>query len=109
MGEALDLRAIFFSTMAGGAIVLTGALYSLFFALAHLHSSRWMNAASLLAYTLLVAAVVVLIDSLALEGFWLVVAATMVVGYFFLPRAIWHLCVGTHAGDTAATESGATQ
>lgn len=106
MGEALDLRDIFFGTMAGGAIVLMGALYALFFALSRLHASRSLGAASLLAYALLAAAVYVLIDALSLTGFWLVVTAVMLVGYFFLPRAIWQLCVGTHAGAAHASNSG---
>jgi hypothetical protein len=107
MGEALGLREIFFSTMAGGAIVLMGALYSLFFALARLHSSRAFSLASFGAYGLLAIAVYVLINSLALSGFWLLVSAVMLIGYFFLPRAIWQLCVGTHAGEAAITDSGA--
>lgn len=109
MGEALGLRDIFFSTMAGGAIVLMGALYSLFFALARLHASRSMGAASLCAYGLLVFAVYVLIGALSLQGFWIIVAAVMLIGYFFLPRAIWHLCVGTHADEAATTDSRAIQ
>ena len=109
MGEALGLKDIFFSTMAGGAIVLMGALYSLFFALARLHSSRLLILASLCAYALLAAAVYVLINALALSGFWILVTAVMLIGYFFLPRAIWQLCVGTHAGEATITDSGAMQ
>jgi hypothetical protein len=109
MDEALGLRDIFFSTMAGGAIVLMGALYSLFFALARLHGSRLYLFASLLAYSLLAIAVYVLINALALAGFWILVSAVMLVGYFFLPRAIWYLCVGTHASEAAITDSGTMQ
>lgn len=109
MGNALGLQDIFFSTMASAAIVLMGALYALCFALARLHTSRPLEIASLLAYGLLVAAVYVLIGALSLTGFWLVVTAVMLIGYFFLPRAIWYLCEGTHAVDPASNESGAGQ
>ena len=109
MGEALGLKEIFFSTMSGAAIVLMGALYALFFALGKLHASRALIAASFGAYALLAAAAYVLSDALALNGIWILVTAVMLVGYFFLPRAIWYLCVGTHAGAATTTDSGATQ
>ena len=113
MGDPIGLQDLFFGTMAGAAIVLTGAFYALFFALGRLHSSRLMIIASLLSYLILVAAVFVLIDALALSGFWILVTAVMLIGYFLLPRAIWHLCVGTHADASAdspaATQSRATQ
>ena len=108
MGEPLGLQEMFFSTMAGAAIVLMGALYALFFALGRLRTSRSLNIAALLAYALLAVAVYVLINALALSGFWILVTTVMLVGYFFLPRAIWHLCVGTHGDDTATTHSRAT-
>lgn len=109
MGEALSLQDIFFSTMAGAAIVLAGALYSLFFALARLRRSRSLGILSLLAYAMLAAAVYVLINALALKGFWIVVTGVMLIGYFFLPRAIWQLCEGTHASDRATIDSRAMQ
>jgi hypothetical protein len=105
----MGLQAMFFGTMAGAAIVLMGASYALFFVLGRLHASRAMRWASLLSYVLLILSVVVLADSFALSGFWILVTAVMLVGYFLLPRVIWHLCVGTHAGDAATSQSRATQ
>lgn len=109
MGEPMGLQAMFFGTMAGAAIVLMGASYALFFALGRLHASRVMQWASLLSYLLLIMSVVVLADAFALGGFWILVTAVMLVGYFLLPRAIWHLCVGTHAEDVATSQPRATQ
>ena len=109
MGEPLGLQDIFFSTMAGAAIVLMGASYALFFALGRLHQSRSMIAASLISYLLLAVATYVLVDALSLSGIWILVTTVMLVGYFILPRAIWHLCVGTHAGEPADTHSRAAQ
>lgn len=109
MGEPIGLQDLFFGTMAGAMIVLSGALYALFFALTRLHHSRSMNIASVVAYLLLIVSVIVLADALALSGFWILVAAVMLIGYFLLPRAIWHLCVGTHAAEAAASHSRATQ
>jgi hypothetical protein len=109
MGEPLGLQDIFFGTMAGAAIVLMGASYALFFALGRLHQSRSMIAASLVSYCLLAAAAYVLVNALALSGVWILVTTVMLVGYFLLPRAIWNLCVGTHAGEPADTHSRAIQ
>ncbi len=109
MGDAITLQEIFFSTMAGAAIVLFGAFYALFFALGRLHNSRSMMALSLVSYVVLAAAVIVLIDALHLHGFWLIVTSVMLIGYFFAPRAIWSLCVGTHAEEDAESQPRAIQ
>lgn len=108
MGEALGLQDIFFGTMAGAAVVLMGAFYALFFALGRLHNSRSLAAAAVFSYLLLAIAAYVLVDALSLEGVWIIVTTVMLIGYFILPRAIWHLCVGTHAGETADSQSRAT-
>lgn len=109
MGEPMGLQDIFFSTMSGAAIVLMGAFYALFFALGRLHDSRILTAASLASYLALAAAVYVLVESLRMSGFWMLVATVMLLGYFLAPRAIWRLCVGTHAAEETAKQSRATQ
>jgi len=109
MGEPMGLQDMFFGTMAGAAIVLMGAFYALFFALGRLHESDMLRAAALASYLLLTVATYVLVDALALGGVWIFVTTVMLVGYFLLPRAIWNLCVGTHAAEPADTHSRATQ
>lgn len=109
MGEPMGLQDLFFGTMSGAAVVMMGAFYALFFALGRLHDSRALALASLVSYLLLAAAVYVLIDALSLSGFWIVVASVMLLGYFLAPRAIWHLCVGTHAAEEATNQSRAAQ
>lgn len=105
MTEPIGLQALFFGTMSGAAIVLTGAFYALFFALGRLHESRVFAAASIFSYGLLAVAVYVLVRALSLSGFWILVAAVMLIGYFLAPRAIWRLCVGTHLGEVAEHQS----
>lgn len=100
MGEPMALNNLLLGTMAGAAIVLTGAFYALFFALGRLRRSRGLVMVANAAYACLGLSVYLLIEALALEGFWIGVTAVMLIGYFFLPRAIWHLCVGTHAGES---------
>ena len=99
MAEALGIENLILGTMAGAAVVMTGAFYALFFALGRMHASNAFSLASHLSYGLLVGAVYVLAVNLKLSGFWIAVAGTMLIGYFLAPRAIWHLCVGTHADD----------
>lgn len=101
MGEPMALKNLFLGTMAGAGVVLTGAFYALFFALGRLRRSRFLAIVSNAAFAGLVLAVWLLISALALEGFWIIVTTVMLIGYFFLPRAIWHLCVGTHAGESS--------
>ncbi len=109
MGEPIALQDLFFGTMSGAAIVLMGAFYALFFALGRLNNSRALMIASTISYVFLVAAAFVLIDALSLKGFWIFVAVTMLIGYFFAPRGIWHLCVGTHVHESAADNLRDTQ
>lgn len=98
-----------FGTMAGASVVLMGALYALFFALGRLNTSQMFMIASMVSYLLLAGSVYVLIEAFALRGFWVLVTIVMLVGYFLLPRAIWKLCTGTHAGEIDESQSRESQ
>jgi hypothetical protein len=37
------------------------------------------------------------------QGYWLIISLVMVMGYFFAPIGIWHLCVKTHTVDLTPT------
>ena len=106
MYEPLGLSNLFVGTLAGAAVVLMGAFYALFFALGRLQRNNAFALSALASYGLLVVAVVALVLALRLSGFWMVVAATMLIGYFLAPRAIWRLCVGTHSDDDKSTSKG---
>lgn len=101
MEPSIELSGILWGTIAGATIVVAGGFYALFFALGRLRNSRAMMAISVLSYAALVLSTIVLARALNLTGFWLFVAAVMLTGYFFAPRAIWRLCVGTHADSEA--------
>ena len=103
MGEPMGLQELFFGAMAGATVVVAGALYALFFALAKLHQSRLCHIAAWLAYGLLMASTYVLVWALKLDGFWLVVTSVMLLGYLVAPWAIWHLSVGTHGSPGFGT------
>ena len=107
--EPIGIQNLFLGTMSGALVVLMGAFYALFFALGRLHGSTALNWASLFSYVLLAGAVYVLVISLEFSGIWIGVATVMLIGYFLAPRAIWHLCVGTHAGDEADMNNGVSR
>jgi hypothetical protein len=92
----MELRDVFVGTMAGGAVVLMGAFYALFYALGKLNAHRLSLAASFFSYLGLVAATILLADALQLKGFWLLVPAVMLIGYLVAPMAIWRLSVDIH-------------
>ena len=88
------------AALVGGLIVLFGAGYALFHALAGLTGSRRMVAASLASYACLAASTVTLAALLRLDGWWLALMALLLVGYFAAPRFIWRLTLAVH-GETA--------
>ena len=77
-------------------MVLFGAGYAIFHALAGLTGSRRMVASSLLSYGALAACAVALAMLLQLGGWWLALMALLLVGYFVAPRFIWRLTLAVH-------------
>jgi hypothetical protein len=96
MVEPVIAQDIMIATMSGALIVLFGAIYALLYAWSKLQKNSTLMVASYLAYILFVAATMSLAKALNLDGFWSLVTAVMIVGYFIAPRGIWYLCVGTH-------------
>ena len=103
MPEPDLIRDLLLATVSGGMVVLFGALYALLFAHARLYNRPALMRPAYMSYFVLCAAVAVLIISLNFQGFWLLVAAVMLVGYLLAPHAIWRLCVATH--DDSETEN----
>jgi hypothetical protein len=90
------------SAIAGAGIVVSGALYALFFALDRMRQASWLRAAAWISYLALVVCTVLLAQALSLDGIWLVVIAVMLIGYLLAPRAIWRLSTATHTHDDQA-------
>ena len=101
MIDPVATQHIMAAAIAGAMIILFGALYALFFALARLRARPTLMLVAYGAYALLVVAVAVLAITLNLTGLWQLVAAVMVIGYFVAPRLIWHLCAGTHVAEAS--------
>ena len=99
MPDPIALQDLFLGTISGAVIVLAGAFYAVFLALAGLQGKQTYRIAAYIAFGVLTCSVLVFVDALMLENIWIAVAVTMVIGYFFLPRAVWRLCVATHGED----------
>ena len=84
------------AALSGALIVLGGASYALFFALGRLHQSNTLLVSAYLSYAVLAASCLALAEALQLHGLWTGLIVVMLIGYLLTPRAVWHLCVGTH-------------
>ena len=102
MIDPVATHNILAAAVAGALVILFGALYALLFALARLKQRPAFMLWAYLSYTFLVGAVAVLSVTLNMHGFWQLVAAVMVVGYFIAPRLIWRLCAGTHGPEISS-------
>lgn len=92
------------AALVGGAMVLFGACYAIFHALAGLSRSRRFAYISLVSYGALAACAVALAYLLDLEGWWLGLIAILLVGYFIAPRLIWRLSLAVHGEEDATRE-----
>jgi hypothetical protein len=101
MIEPVALKDFFLTFFSAAMVVLTGALYALLFAYSRVRRRPGLMPLAYAAYLGLVASVLVLATAAHLfaSGFWISIVAVMLVGYLLAPHAVWHLCVGTHAGE----------
>jgi hypothetical protein len=59
--------------------------------------------AAYVSYAVLILSVAELTRAAQFQGYWLIISFAMVIGYFFAPIGIWHLCVKTHADELTST------
>jgi hypothetical protein len=95
----MDAADMLVGALTGAMVVVSGALYALFLAIARLRASRALARLSVAAYLVLVVCALLLSSSLALSPIWYVVVAVMLAGYWLAPRAIWRLTEATHAPE----------
>ena len=95
------------AALVGGAMVLFGAGYAIFHALAGLSRSRRFARISLVSYAALAACAVALVPLLDLEGWWLALIAVLLIGYFVAPRFIWRLSLAVHGEESDPAEQAA--
>ncbi len=98
--EPVALSDFFLSFFSAAMIILTAALYAGLFAWAKITARPAINIGAWLAYVAFLICVGVFSLVNHFTGYWLFLSLIMVVGYAFMPRFIWHLCVATHSHDT---------
>lgn len=104
MIEPVDLQDFFATFFASALIILAGASYALLIAWSKLHPESRIKYLAYCAYCVLLVAVVILTKTAHFKGYWLILSWVMVIGYFFAPIAIWHLCVKTHSPSSTTNE-----
>lgn len=98
--EPVALSDFFLSFFSAAMIIFTAALYAGLFAWARISSRKSINLLAWLAYAALLACVGVFSAVNHFSGYWLLLSLSMAVGYAFMPRIIWNLCVATHGDET---------
>ncbi len=104
MIEAVEAQRIALSALSAGAVVIFGAMYAIFLALGNLNDNAILRLVGNCAYLLLAVSVCFLAYFLQLYNWWLVLVATLLVGYFAAPRMIWRICVEVHQEDNQTLE-----
>ena len=106
MVEPASLANFFTIFFSSAMVILLGALYALLFAYSRVKGHPRLMPLAYLAYAGLFASVQFLAEAANLNKHpaWATVVLLMLTGYLFAPHAIWHLCVGTHAGEHERTE-----
>ncbi len=96
MLQPVELKDFFITFFASGIIIVSGALYALFYAFYHLKKIAVLNYLAYVSYFVLFISVLIITQTMHLDKIWTIVVIAMLVGYFLAPRGIWHLCVATH-------------
>ncbi len=105
MLEPVALKDFFATFFTSALIIMAGASYALLFAWSKLTQNPQLKYFAYAAYIVLLIAVGLLTQYAHFTGHWLILSWVMVIGYFFAPIAIWHLCVRTHPSSTLTTRN----
>ena len=103
MIQPVALQDFFITFFSSALIILSGARYALLFAWSKVSSNFRIRFAAYVSYIVLMLSVVELTRAAQFQGYWLIISFVMVIGYFFAPMGIWHLCVNTHTDNLTST------
>jgi uncharacterized membrane protein len=97
-----DFFTIFFTS---AMVIVLGALYALLFAYSRIKVMPRLMPLAYVAYLGLFVSALFLAKAanLLTHPVWAAVVVFMLLGYLLAPHGIWHLCVGTHADEQAAS------
>ena len=96
MIEPVALKDFFITFFSSALIIMAGASYALLFAWSKVNSRLSIKLSAYASYLILLISVYQLTLAANLDGYWRIISYLMVIGYFFAPIAIWHLCKQTH-------------
>ncbi len=101
MIEPASLANFFTIFFSSAMVIMLGALYALLFAYSRIRQVPRLMLMAYLSYGGLFVSALVLASAanLTTHPLWQGVVIFMLIGYLFAPHAIWHLCIGTHAGE----------
>jgi hypothetical protein len=103
MVEPVALKDFFITFFSSALIILSGASCALLFTWSKVNPDLRIKIASYVSYAVLILSVAQLTRAAQFQGYWLIISVVMVIGYFFAPIGIWHLCVKTHANHDLTT------
>ncbi len=106
MLEPVALKDFFITFFSSALIIMAGASYALLFAWSKVKPRLSIKLSAYTSYVVLLVAVYKLTLAANLDGTWRIISYLMVVGYFFAPIAIWHLCKATHNEPDLITNPG---
>jgi len=92
----VDLPDFLATFWASAGIILSGAAYALFYALAKLKRQGRLLYAAACSFALVSVCVCILIQTAHLNGQWRLLAVTMLLVYLLAPPALYRLCQATH-------------
>lgn len=95
MIEPVALENFFITFFSSALIILAGALYALLYAWSKVSDNRVVVFSKYCSWVVLLYSVYTLTQAANFSGYWVMISAAMVIGYFFAPILIWHLCKST--------------
>jgi uncharacterized Tic20 family protein len=96
MIEPVALKDFFITFFSSALIIMAGASYALLFTWSKVKPLLSIKLSAYASYIALLISVYQLTMAANLDGHWRIISYLMVIGYFFAPIAIWHLCKATH-------------
>jgi len=103
MLEPVALKDFFITFFSSALIIMAGASYALLFAWSKVKPKLSITLSAYASYIVLLVSVYQLTLAANLDGYWRIISYLMVIGYFFAPIAIWHLCKQTHDDSDLTT------
>lgn len=97
--DPVHIKAIATAALAAGSVILFGAAYGIFYALAQLRTDRRLKMVAFASYVALLAAALILAHALDLHGIWQLLIGTLLFGYLIAPPLMWRLSAAVHAVD----------